>query len=756
MTSRNNFNSNSSNTPSSRNSNKRSKKSRQKQNKSNGTAPKYNDASASATPAAVVENSNSSEQTINHSTTNSATATTTTTTTATTIKFTNSTKRPIENDNGTHNFNNNAATPTDKPNGHGNTSKSKNSSHPLQRALYTLFFFIAIGRTIPKLLDTVTLSACGKDFVHKKVDMVYWHKMGDPSCPWMERKHHLDDDDGRESAVRVKLERNINMQGEGERVEEKGLLCHMASTAIGHFVYWVPYGKDLIGYQSGSHRGIAPNCAESGMKIDNEAENNDDNDDANKAGILQRVVSRHKRKHDKLQRRRQNQQQPHQLQQRSAEEEIDRKHPIRHILEGASIFFHHKQIKKWARKQHPHQTQQLPQKDKTYKKEIKIDWSKWKYAMSDDFELSSEQTRLVKELARRVLELAKNVGNRTSLEIVRLHRQPGFGEGNDGNKSIKEKEIGKSFLERVERVPWGGVNNKDSTRWYPRKDGRKPDLIAGQVEGGRLLASYLKIMKYPKDLHIKFPFRLCAQGCNAEIALLHTLEWREKYKPFCMSPSSIQRNKVGFIYHRGHSRAGPRQQTLAKERGSNTFSYDVTNAGHTMIWLRPGITDCEQPEMYIRTVVNTVERAVSDSLLRNNGEIGRFNVVMDFKGLSRKSTPSLSYIKKGMLFLQDHYPDRLGVLLIVNLSGIAQMMMKLVLPFVSEEVRKKIHVIPDGEKERREVLEQILEVDQIPDWLGGKDEFRFNVDEYYGRGEIQCVLKDEELVEYRETMPYHA
>ncbi len=320
---------------------------------------------------------------------------------------------------------------------------------------------------------------------------MFWQKSGDRSSPWEERKADSDDD--------------TNLQREEEKVEETRLLCHVASTAIGHYVYWVPYGKDLIGYESGSYRNNAANRAEA---LDNERGINDNDDDSKKMGILQRVVSRHKRKHDKLQKQRQMQQQQQQQQQQHhlSEEEIDRKHPIRHILEGASIFSHHKQTKKATRKRHPHQTRvQSSRNGESHEKEIKIDWSKWKYAMSDDFELSTEQTRIVKELARRVLALAKQVGNRTSLEIVRLHRMPGFGDddkdnsnNNGNNKNIKEKEAGTSFLERVERVPWGGVHNKDSNRWYPRKDGRKPDLIAGQVEGGRLLASYLKIMKYPK------------------------------------------------------------------------------------------------------------------------------------------------------------------------------------------------------------------------------------------------------------------
>lgn len=193
------------------------------------------------------------------------------------------------------------------------------------------------------------------------------------------------------------------------------------------------------------------------------------------------------------------------------------------------------------------------------------------------------------------------------------------------------------------------------------------------------LTSLLDI--FVQDLHAKFPFKLCAKGCDSEVAILHTLEWREKYLPWCTSPKAIQYNEAGFIYHFGHSRAGSLQR-LEADDGGKDLDY-LGNVGHSMVWYSPGKATLDDPELYIRSLIYTLEAAVTDSLLRNNGEIGRFNLIVDCEGVGTKSIPSMAAVKKLFAFLQDHFPDRLGVLLLANLSGVGRMIMNMVMPFVT-------------------------------------------------------------------------
>ena len=97
-----------------------------------------------------------------------------------------------------------------------------------------------------------------------------------------------------------------------------------------------------------------------------------------KKGIFKRIVSRHRKRHIESE-------EQHHHQESAASEEIDRKHPIRHILEGASIFSQHRKQKKLERKEKKRKKKELKKKDKQAsadKEVVEIDWKKWKYAMS--------------------------------------------------------------------------------------------------------------------------------------------------------------------------------------------------------------------------------------------------------------------------------------------------------------------------------------------------------------------------------------
>jgi hypothetical protein len=378
-----------------------------------------------------------------------------------------------------------------------------------------------------------------------------------------------------------------------------------------------------------------------------------------------------------------------------------------------------------------------------------VEWKKWKYAMTDDYELTPNEIQLVKELAGRV--------------IAHSYAQCPSGDdvNNNNNKTISCNETemtipsqsggsnipNRPFHERVDIVSWGGIHNNDDTRWWPHVTNTDPStMITANVDGGRLLAAYLKIMKWD-IMHPKFPFRLCPKGCNPEVALLHTLEWREKYKPWCASNEMIHFNTAGFIYTRGHSNPGISQRRYLTEIAQ-------LNAGHSMVWYRPSLASpSDNTELYMRTIIHTLDLAVSDSLLRNSGTIGRFNLVMDCSGMTSKNSPTIANVKRLFSVLQDHFPDRLGVLLVANASTLTQMLMKMMLPFVTEDVRAKIHIIPNKVDERRDMLLQLMTEGQIPYYLGGNDEYNYDAIQYY---QGKCVLSEDSITEYISTMPFHA
>lgn len=300
--------------------------------------------------------------------------------------------------------------------------------------------------------------------------------------------------------------------------------------------------------------------------------------------------------------------------------------------------------------------------------------------------------------------------------------------------------------ERASKVPWGGPTYPASalSEWFafpkeqPRRYGSSNTPLQ-EVHGGNLVYSYLRIMKWPSNLFTHFPFKLCKNGCHSKVAIGHTLEFREKYKPWLVTPSVIQVNKDGAMYHRGFS-----QDYVEGERG-----------GHGIVWLRPALRNKVDDRFHIRMMVQTLDRAVAASMKRSNGRVGKFNIVIDGTNFSWGVAPGLPSIHAFVTILQDHYVDRLGVVVLVNTGRLCEILLKLFLPLITEEVRNKIIVLPHDKDKRKTALAAILGKANVPTWLGGPDDFEFNVDEYYGTSR-NPIGTDSEATEYQTTMPYHS
>lgn len=297
------------------------------------------------------------------------------------------------------------------------------------------------------------------------------------------------------------------------------------------------------------------------------------------------------------------------------------------------------------------------------------------------------------------------------------------------------RQVVPDWEERSKNARWGG----SAWDWYgPKQKATSDSTDLEELDGGSLFYSYLKIMKWPHSLTSHFPFKLCSKGCDSTVAVAHTLEFREKYQPWMYSPSVKQENEKGYSFFHGFS--------ASRE--------EIENASHAVVWIRPGLRTKVDDTAQTRVYLNSLERAVAASLIRSNGRVGKFNVVLDGSGFSIGLTPSLHHVKVFVTMLQDHYPDRLGMILLANLGRVGEVVVKMFLPIISEEVRNKIVVLPKDPAERQEILNAVVGYENSPTWLGGVDTYQFQSEEYYA--DEQFLFSDEEAKAYIETMPYHA
>jgi hypothetical protein len=316
------------------------------------------------------------------------------------------------------------------------------------------------------------------------------------------------------------------------------------------------------------------------------------------------------------------------------------------------------------------------------------------------------------------------------------------------------------FERRISAVPWGGKQQKDQEEnfatvssyydWYApkmKKKQRGTSSISApldQIDGGNLFSSYLRIMKWPKDLDdVNFPFKLCKAkkkieggGCDASVAILHTLEFREQYKPWLVTPSIKKANSEGLIYQRGFS---------------PPYSEDE-NGSHAIVVIRLSrrvTADDKDGIFFTRAMIGEFDRAVAASLQRSNGRVGKFNAVVDGTDFTLSTMPSIGTVKSLIAILQDHFADRLGVVVLVNVGPICEILLKIFVSLITEEVRNKIVMLPHDQNERMAALETILGKDNTPIWLGGVDNYVFQVDEHYANNKVSI----DEALDYLATMP---
>ena len=232
--------------------------------------------------------------------------------------------------------------------------------------LYVIFFALGMCITLPLLFTTFSYISCGgRSGVDSMVDLVLIEKArgGDDSIVDMMKilKNKTSNDSD-------KAQKGNEQEVEPITIDIHESMCHVSFIAIGNFIHYLPYAQ-FLAYSNPFSSRVTNDLTETTTKQEEKQV---------KKGIFKRIVSRHKKRHIESE-------DQHNHQESAASEEIDRKHPIRHILEGASIFSQHRKQKKLERKEKKRKKKELKKKGKQAsadKEVVEIDWKKWKYAMS--------------------------------------------------------------------------------------------------------------------------------------------------------------------------------------------------------------------------------------------------------------------------------------------------------------------------------------------------------------------------------------
>ncbi|CAK9181498.1 unnamed protein product [Ilex paraguariensis] len=168
-----------------------------------------------------------------------------------------------------------------------------------------------------------------------------------------------------------------------------------------------------------------------------------------------------------------------------------------------------------------------------------------------------------------------------------------------------------------------------------------------------------------------------------------TIYWRQNYTLF--SPEELEAWSRLVFWH-----------------GSdvNLCSCLIIRLGLACSNLRPN-----DMSLFVKAVVSQIEHGVVNLVHTENP---RITVVMDCKGLSPLGFP-MQMMRSCAILLQDHYPNRLGLLIVIRLPLVARVITKTLFQVLKPATRQKLRIV--GENYQK-VLSEYLQT--LPLFLGGK------------------------------------
>jgi hypothetical protein len=200
------------------------------------------------------------------------------------------------------------------------------------------------------------------------------------------------------------------------------------------------------------------------------------------------------------------------------------------------------------------------------------------------------------------------------------------------------------------------------------------------------------------------------QSVNAaQDRLYQTILWRRQEKPDEIDPKDM------------------REESLS----GKSFISGFDKYGRTILIQRPGFENTKCFETQIRHQIFNIEKAVRLS------KTGTICIIIDFTNTTLLNVPSLSSSRKFISILQSHYPETLGLGVMLDSFYIVSTLWKMVQPFLDPITKEKIVFAKSTLKNGTSDLAQFIDQDQLAIMHGGKRNWEWKHDVYWEA--INCV-----------------
>jgi len=202
---------------------------------------------------------------------------------------------------------------------------------------------------------------------------------------------------------------------------------------------------------------------------------------------------------------------------------------------------------------------------------------------------------------------------------------------------------------------------------------------------------------------------------KAEVMLRNTLTWRKEHHIDDIRAIHVEDQlRYGHMYNSG---------------------YGIR--GHPVIILRTHTKeDPHTQEEKLKFMIYNMERAIR--VMDKTRHIEKMVWLVSCKNYSWKHNGQMGFAQALLKVLQDHYPERLLMLIICDAPYIFRMFWALIYPFVDASTAKKILFLIGSDSDKRKLIENIIDLNEVEPLFGGYSKKVFNGEEH------MKMLNDEE------------
>lgn len=173
------------------------------------------------------------------------------------------------------------------------------------------------------------------------------------------------------------------------------------------------------------------------------------------------------------------------------------------------------------------------------------------------------------------------------------------------------------------------------------------------------------------------------------------------------------------------------RELLARENKTGKMyirGYDKN--GRAMVIMRPAMENTKGETEQMKHLVWNLEKAIACTR-RKSKELGakvpleKVNLIIDYEGFTLSHAPPLSTSRYTLEILQNHYPERMNHIFVLNPPFVFKAFWSLVRNFVDPVTKEKL-VFCSGKKGMEKLISQIHETDTVEPAYGGCSDKEFD------------------------------